>query len=204
MSEVLCWYVPLDVSPERYYATLADDERRRAARFRFERDRERFVVAHGVLRELLAEQLDSDPCDIRFVRNAFGKPALSPEFGGRLRFSLSHSADLALIAHTMDREIGVDVEHIRPEFDYADIARCFFPAEQLDLPGFFTCWARREAYVKARGVGFGDGPIEFAEGWSVETLQPAPGYVGAVALEQSPSSLPFSRISNQIRERARS
>jgi len=165
MSEVRWWAVRLDVSPEAFYATLSEDERRRAARFRFERDRQRFVVARGALRELLGRHLDTRASELRFVYNSFGKPALSPEFGGRLKFNLSHSADLALIAIATDWEVGVDVEYLRP-----DKPRTFFEE-----------WTKQEAYVKARGEGLSDGPVVFAEGWSLHTFEPAPGYIGALA-----------------------
>src|SRR5207249_8730777 len=100
-DEVHSWCASLDVPPEtsaRLYATLTPDERSRSARFHFERDRQRFIIARGVLRHLLGRYLQTQPDRIRFVYNAFGKPDVSPEFGNRLKFNLSHSADLALIA----------------------------------------------------------------------------------------------------------
>src|ERR1041384_7184200 len=165
MSEVRCWSVRLDVAPEAFYATLSDDERRRAARFRFERDRQRFIVARGALRELLGRQLDARAGELRFVYNSFGKPALSPEFGGRPKFNLSHSADLALIATATDREVGVDIEYLRPD----------------EPRSFFEAWTKQEAYVKARGEGLSDDPVVFGEGWSLHTFEPAPGYIGTLA-----------------------
>jgi 4'-phosphopantetheinyl transferase len=194
--EVHSWCVGLDASPEAYarlYATLARDERRRSARLRFERDRRRFVVAHGVLRELLGRYLRTPPGRIRFAYNAFGKPALSPEFGSRLKFNLSHSADLALIAIAADADIGVDVEYIRAQPDYAEIARHFFSAAEADrlnrLPShlhaqaFLRCWTKKEAYVKACGEGLGIPQSAPARRWSLYTLRPAPGYIGALAVE---------------------
>jgi 4'-phosphopantetheinyl transferase len=200
-DEVHSWCVRLDVPAEisaGLYATLTRDERNRSARLRFERDRQRFIVAHGVLRELLGRYLGTEPGQIRFVYSAFGKPALSPEFGGRLKFNLSHSGDLALIAIAANAEVGVDVEYIRSQPDYAAIARCFFSAAEADhlsrLPShlcheaFFRCWTRKEAYAKGRGEGLAilDRPsnaIDAARRWSLYTLQPAPGYVGGLAIE---------------------
>ena len=196
-DEVHSWCVRLDVPPETsaaLYATLASDERNRSARLRFERDRGRFVVAHGVLRELLGRYLGIAPGAVRFVYNAFGKPELSPELG-RLKFNLSHSAGLALIAIAADAEIGVDVEWIREQSHWADIARCFFSAAEADrlnrLPrhlyaqAFFSCWTNKEAYVKARGEGLAilaETPTD-SERWSLYTLQPAAGYLGALVVE---------------------
>lgn len=198
-GEVQSWSVRLDVPSDvctLLYSTLTDDERDRCARLRFDRHRKRFVVAHGVLRELLGRHLGARPDQVRFVYNAFGKPELSPEFDSRLRFNLSHSADLALIAFTVDACIGVDVERVRPQPDYLDIAQSFFSAaevEQLNrYPGhlqthaFFSYWTKKEAYVKACGEGLQVHPKHILvtdRRWSLYTLCPAPGYVGALAVE---------------------
>ena len=189
------WCVSLDVAPDTsawLYPTLSSDERNRCARLRFERDRQHFVVAHGVLRKLLGRYLRTHPGDIRFVSNAFGKPALSPEFGSRLKFNLSHSADLALIAVAADADVGVDLECIRPHSDYGAIAQFFLSAVEVDhlnrvpshlyAEAFLSCWTKKEAYVKARGGGLGSVP-QFDGAWSLYSLQPAPGYIGALAVE---------------------
>jgi 4'-phosphopantetheinyl transferase len=132
------------------------------------------------------------------VYNPFGKPALSPEFGSRLTFNVSHSGDLALIAIATDSDIGVDLECIREQPDYVEIARRFFSAGEVDqlhrLPShlhaqaFLSCWTRKEAYAKACGEGlallFAAGDITPAD-WSLYTLLPAPGYVGALVIRGS-------------------
>src|SRR6266516_54835 len=159
-GEVHIWCASLGVPPEtsaRLYATLTPDERTRSARFRFERDQQRFIVARGVLRNLLGRYLQTQPSQISFVYNAFGKPDLSPEFGNRLKFNLSHSAGLALIAIATASNVGVDLEYIRAQSDYADLARRFFSAAEVEylnaLPNhlyaetFFSCWTKKEAYV---------------------------------------------------------
>src|SRR5438128_5817648 len=221
-DEVHSWCASLDVPPEtsaRLYATLTPDERTRSARFRFERDQQRFIVAHGVLRDLLGRYLQTQPDRISFVYNAFGKPDLSPEFGTRLKFNLSHSAGLALIAIATASDVGVDVEYIRAQSDYADIARHFFSAAECDYliavpsqlypEAFFSCWTKKEAYVKACGEGLaiplnsfsvplttdpaltpvdlrvGSTHIVPARRWSLYTLRPAAGYAGALAIEGS-------------------
>src|SRR5438046_7547977 len=127
-DEVHSWCASLDVPPEtsaRLYATLTPDERTRSARFRFERDQQRFIVARGVLRDLLGRYLQTQPSHIRFVYNAFGKPDLDPALGNRLQFNLSHSAGLALIAIATASSVGVDLEYLRPQSDYTDITRRF-------------------------------------------------------------------------------
>jgi len=219
-DEVHSWRASLDVPPEtsaRLYATLTPDERTRSARFQFERDQQRFIVARGVLRDLLGRYLQIQPGKISFVYNAFGKPDLGPEFASRLKFNLSHSAGLALIAFATASDVGVDLEHIRPQSDYADIARGFFSAAEVDylmaLPShlyaeaFFSCWTKKEAYLKAYGEGLALSLNSFsvplttdpaqtpadlyvaskgivpARRWSLYTLRPAPGYAGALAIE---------------------
>jgi 4'-phosphopantetheinyl transferase len=219
-NEVHVWCVCLDVPPgmsARLYRTLTDDERTRSRRFRFERDRRRFIVAHGALRDLMARYLQTRAARISYVYNAFGKPDLSPEFGGKLKFNLSHSAGLALIAVVADAEVGIDLERIRVESDFTDIAQRFFSAAEADclnaLPShlrsqaFFSYWTKKEAYLKACGAGLSipldsfavpltshsvQAPADFSAGsnaagpagrWSLHTLQPAPGYVGALAIE---------------------
>jgi 4'-phosphopantetheinyl transferase len=189
----------------RLYATLSLDERDRSARFRFERDRQRFIVARGVLRDLLGRYLQTQPSEIDFVYNAFGKPDLGPEFASRLKFNLSHSAGLALIAITAASDVGVDLEYIRAQADYADIARRFFSAVEVDYlmarpnhlraETFFSCWTKKEAYLKACGEGLAaplngfsvplttDPAHTAVDRWSLYTLRPAPDYAGALAIE---------------------
>jgi 4'-phosphopantetheinyl transferase len=221
-GEVHSWCASLDVPPEtsaRLYATLTIEERDRSARFRFERDRQHFIAAHGVLRDLLGRYLETRPDRIRYAHNAFGKPHLSPEFGSRITFNLSHSAGLALIAIAADANVGVDLEYTGVHADYADIAREFFSAAEVEqltaLPShdyaeaFFSCWTKKEAYLKARGEGLTTALDTFsvpaipdpahtppgvcvaahdnvpAKRWSFYTLEPAPGYIGALAIEGS-------------------
>lgn len=194
--DVHSWYVGLDVLPAAYarlHATLTGDERSRGARFRFEQDRRRFIVARGALRDLLGRYLGMPPGDIRFVYNAAGKPALDPAFGSELTFNLSHSGGCALIAMATGADVGVDVECVRALPDHMDVARSFFAAadverlgrlpQRLQAHGFFRCWTKREAYVKARGSDLGMSADTAPEReWSLFTLHPAPGYVGALAV----------------------
>src|SRR5947207_5614145 len=219
-DEIHSWCARLDVPPEasaRFHATLSPDERNRSARFRFERDRQRFVVARGVLRDLLGRYLQTEPGQISFVYNRFGKPDLAPEFGNPLKFNLSHSAGLALVAIATASNVGVDLEYVRVQSDYADIARHFFSAAEVDYltavpshlyaEAFFSCWTKKEAYLKACGEGLAiplnsfsvpltthpmDTPVDLyvasqpivpPKRWSLYTLRPAPGYAGALEIE---------------------
>jgi 4'-phosphopantetheinyl transferase len=166
-EEVHVWCFALDQSPDLAHqlaATLASDERERAARFHFEHLRTRFATGRGALRTILGRYLQIPPQAVRFSYGNRGKPSLAPGLGRDcLRFNLSHSESLALLAVTDGRELGVDLEHLRAMPDADSIAEHFFaPSERLALRGvppseksvaFFNCWTRKEAYIKAWGEG---------------------------------------------------
>ena len=225
-GEVHVWRTALDLDPPRVAAladSLSPDERDRAARFHFERDRVRFTVARGVLRALLGRYLDLPAPALAFDYGAHGKPALAAAMGARamagspgaeVRFNLSHSAGVALCAVTRGRDVGVDVEGLRADFATDEIAERFFsPAERVALralpaaarcAAFFACWTRKEAYIKARGLGLAipldafdvslaphepaallatrDEPGETVR-WSLQALTPGVGFAGALVAE---------------------
>jgi 4'-phosphopantetheinyl transferase len=212
-SDVQVWATRLDLPSEalpRFAAILSNQERERAARFRFETHRGRFIAARAVLRSILSTHLDCAPEDLQFEYGPNGKPTLT-ESG--LFFNLAHSEDLALIAVTRLGPIGVDVEKIRPMADAdALVARFFSPRETAlfqTLPAaqkngaFFNLWTRKEAWLKATGEGIAHSlnrvevtflPSEPAnlvalpessgprEAWILRELLPARDFVGAVAL----------------------
>ena len=165
--DVHLWRVALE-QPQRLVqklsGMLSGDEREKAERFHFERHQRRYTVARGMLRMILSYYLELAPQDLRFHYGLRGKPELADGLGdGSLRFNVSHSHELALYAFTRDREIGVDVEYLRPMPDAEPIAARFFsPAEHSELCrlptnqkqlGFFNGWTRKEAYIKALGDG---------------------------------------------------
>jgi 4'-phosphopantetheinyl transferase len=166
-DEVLVWRISLDLAAsglERLRLVLSPDERERANRFHFEVDRRRSVVGRGYLRLLLGEILDLPADKLQFASDEFGKPGLIPAAQGLpLQFNLSHSGDLILIAITKGRAVGIDVERIRTDLNVDEVAARFFSATERKLlaslagperhEAFFTCWTRKEAYLKARGVG---------------------------------------------------
>jgi 4'-phosphopantetheinyl transferase len=192
-------------------STLSADEEKRAARFHFQVDKNRFVVSHGMLRKILGRYLHREPSELTFSINQYGKPALV-DFN--LEFNLSHSGDFALVAVTQGRKVGVDVERIRQGISSHVIAQQYFSkaevAELQSLPfeqreaAFFTCWTRKEAYIKAQGLGLSL-PLESfdvslspnepamlravrpdekeAARWTLLSLDVDPNYAGAVAVE---------------------
>ena len=146
---------------EFYWEVLDDAERARADRFRFEKDRERFVLGHGWLRELLGLYLELDPASVVMARGVYGKPFLSEN---RLQFNLSDTKDAVLIAFALGNEIGADVETMTRKVDHASISAYYFtPEEIVDMSSsgdakrrFLELWTRKEAVLKASGVGIMD------------------------------------------------
>lgn len=166
-NEVHAWAARLDVSTEvlkNLRASLCPAELERAARFRFECHRNRFIAGRGLLRALLAFYLGRDPASLAFAYGPNGKPALADaQEARRLRFNMAHSEDLVLFAVTGLGDVGIDVERVRVLEDAEElVSRFFSPAEALtfrDLPAaakpsaFFNLWTRKEAWLKATGQG---------------------------------------------------
>jgi len=163
-GEVHVWRVDLERPEavlEKFWSTLEPYEIERANRFHFEKHRRGFVVGRGFLREVVSRYLKSEAASLRFSYGAFGKPALDGD--SRLQFNMSHSHEVALLAITEGREVGVDVEHVRTDFASDEIARRFFSVCEVDVfnalatedqvAAFFRCWTRKEAYIKAIGRG---------------------------------------------------
>lgn len=167
MEEVHVWRASLHPPLRRVHAleqTLAPDERERADRFVRAEDRTRFIVGRGILRRILGLYRGLDPGQLRFCYNPFGKPLLAAVAGREaIRFNVSHTGKLALYAVTDGREVGVDIERVRPDFGTEEIAERFFSRRELAalrtlpaprrLEAFFACWTQKEAYLKARGEG---------------------------------------------------
>lgn len=161
---VRVWVVATDVpAPDeaRLGEVLDDEERDRAAAFAEPPARRRFVVAHGVLRLVAADALGVAPNVLRWNRGRYGKPALADPWSG-LHTSLSHSADLALVALCTDRPVGVDVQHVVPGADTLGMAVRYFAAAEAAAVAagrdareradrFAALWARKEAVIKAAG-----------------------------------------------------
>lgn len=165
--DVHVWKAPLDLATVHVQGlaeALSEDERARARRFVFERDRRRFTVGRGVLRALLGRYLGASPSTLKFRYSPHGKPAVAIGFGGdALRFTAAHSHETALYGVTLGREIGIDLEYIRPDLASDHVAERFFSRQEVAalralspasrLEAFFNCWTRKEAYIKARGEG---------------------------------------------------
>jgi 4'-phosphopantetheinyl transferase len=163
-TEVHIWQASLDGRPADIFESfLSSDELARADRFHFPRDRQHFVVARGLLRNLLAAYLGVNCSELRFSYGAQGKPFLLLDGQAQINFNVSHSNGRAAYAFSRGRELGIDLEYVKDDFDDELVAKRFFsPAEVLALrtvpadmrkQAFFNCWTRKEAYIKARGEG---------------------------------------------------
>jgi 4'-phosphopantetheinyl transferase len=209
------WKAALSLSTLNAQAStlLSPDELARSGRFHFDRDRERYIAGRAILRLILARYLGCPPAEVAFTYGPQGKPALAaPWNGSGLSFNATHSHDLALYAIARERRVGIDIEHLREIPEARGIARRYFTAgeamqlESTEQPAtaFLRLWTRKEAVIKAVGVGLsmplncfdlsavpGDGTASFdvddaAAQWAVWTLHelsPGPEYVAAVVIE---------------------
>ncbi len=213
-GEVVIWSASLEPGEfwlDRFRSVLSTDEVDRADRFRFEKHRRRFTAARGILRFLLAAQTGTSPESIRFGYETHGKPFIE----GAIRFNMSDSGPFAVYAMTLGKEVGIDIEQIREIHDAGALARRFFAPGEAEIilrtetdqrSAFFTCWTRKEAYIKARGEGLSmpldsfevsidpaerprlvSAAIDPAEvtRWSMDAFTPATGYIAAIVIEGS-------------------
>jgi 4'-phosphopantetheinyl transferase len=212
--DVHVWTSRLDVPPSQLESlgrTLSRDEHERAARFHFDRHRAAFIAARATLRSILGDYLGAAPQDVSFEYGPNGRPSLA---SGDLEFNTSHSGALAVVGITRRHRIGIDVEHCR-DLEYVTLAEHFFAAQEItelqsladeERPqGFFNCWTRKEAYVKALGEGLsfpldefavslrpGAAPAllwssrgpEEASRWQIVDISGEPDYIGAVVVER--------------------
>jgi 4'-phosphopantetheinyl transferase len=216
-DEVHLWRVDLGAvagAEKRWRKILSPDEQVRAARFHFERDRQHFTATRALLRTLLATYVGAEPADLVFRYSEKEKPSLDPQAShDPVEFNVSHSGTAALLAFARGRALGVDIEIIREDFDPAALAHRFFSKhEQSQLAaldpsekysGFFRCWTRKEAYIKAVGTGLSLPLDQFdvslrpadehalvttrpeaaeAAEWSLREVPVLDGYVGALCV----------------------
>ena len=199
-DEVHLWALDLDPGPTeaaRRTAATTGAERERASRFRRPQDASRFLSAHGALRLILSDALECNPHALCFGERSKGKPYLE---GAPLEFNLSHSGNVALVVVSWARQVGVDVEQLRPMPDLDSLApRVCNERELASIMGlaqadreraFFALWTRKEALAKATGEGIaavfrndGDPPAAMDNGWTLVEVNDLPGYAACVAAE---------------------
>jgi 4'-phosphopantetheinyl transferase len=205
------WRASLDLPdglPDSLARTLSQEELDRSGRLRFENLRRRSLASRAILREIISRYAGIPPAAVELSAGKLGKPALAPACAaaaGGLRFNMSHSEALALYAFALGREVGVDVERLRPEASRGIAERFFSPREAEEIAAlgreggeplreraFFACWTRKEAYLKARGEGLTAGLKRFEvtadprkpprlsiSGDPAESARPSPAGAGA-------------------------
>lgn len=224
------WKINLDEWNGREAALwdiLSEAERERAERFRFNDLRVRYTIVHGCLRLILARYLGQDASSISFITKAKGKPELVQpgEAGGpRLAFNISHSGEVALAAISLQLEVGIDLESIKPDFKHPEISTHFFAIEeQAWLAGFlpeqqaaafYRLWTCKEAVLKGEGSGLTRSleqvKIDFLDGglarcqlpagehesheWAIKLFRPEPEYTAALAFPMSASAAEKTNI----------
>src|ERR1700680_4266359 len=211
-DHVHVWRFALDLEQSALqvlWSFLSEEERLRTGRFQFVVHRERFIAARGILRLILALYENRESVDLHIGYGVHGKPYLVGVCGASdLHFNLSHSAGLAVLAVGCNGELGVDLERVDFKIDVDQIAsRLFSPQEVMTLQAlpadrrhelFFLFWPRKEAYIKALGVGLsgqsdtllmsGASEIVGAKWWRCD-LDFGPSYVGALVVRSEPSRL---------------
>jgi len=143
---------------------LTCDEIERAYKYKFDIDRTRFIVGRALLRKMLGDILDYDPFQIKIESNNYRKLFLSNVEQQHLHFNLSHSEDYIIYAFCFNDDVGIDIEKIDPTINHLEIANNYFSADEIaylknssdqnrGVERFFRIWTRKEALLKAMGIG---------------------------------------------------
>ncbi len=212
-KEVHLWHCRFDANKrniETFKRILSDDEKEKAAKFKFDIHREQAVISRGVLRTLLGKYIKKHPHDLRFGYTEFGKPFLKEN--SSLGFNVSHSGNRAIFGFVHHAEIGVDIEKRKDDFEVMEIAQHFFSSDEIlaleNLPqiqrisAFYRCWTRKESFIKAKGSGLSFPLASFSVSldmdnaellrtdwdavekgeWRMFSFQPEEGYLGAISI----------------------
>ncbi len=223
-KDIHVWYADMNIDKDKqahYFNLLAPDEKERASKFYFEKDRRKYIVARGILRMLSGSYLKEDPKEVQFVYNEYGKPAYLNY--PNIKFNISHSGEMVVLGFVLDYEFGIDVEIIKNDFDILDIAQNFFSTKEIaaleKLPetiqnhAFFRCWTRKESFIKAKGSGLSFPLDKFTvsldhdenaglletiwdvsekDTWNVFSFIPAKGYIAALVAKGNVQSVIYT------------
>ena len=207
---------------QKYWAILSQEEKARADRFRFFKDKSCFVIARGILKNILAQYSGQSPEKITFSYGSYGKPY--SDAYPQLYFNVSHSENCIAIGFIRDHEIGVDVEKVKTDIEALEVAQSFFSKKEIArlktvapehvYQCFFNCWTRKEAFIKAEGSGLSFPLDQFSVSledsttaqlletqwdnkehlnWVLLPFTPAQGYIGAIAIKGNVSQFFFKR-----------
>ena len=222
-EDIHCWLFSLDAVCGD--AVLDDEECARAERFRFDRDRLRYVAGRDGLRRILSRYLETTPEAVQIATEPGGRPLLEDR---AVNFNFSRSEGWGFLAVSTASVLGADIEAVTARSDLAATARRFFSAAEQEVlsalsgadwaTGFFNCWTRKEAVVKAAGIGLSapldafdvtvepdlpprilraEGDLALARDWTLHAFNPVDGYCAAVATELAAPKLHFLRVTQQ-------
>jgi len=223
-NEVHIWLIPFDKIINRisfFEDLLSQNELSRAGKFHFEMDRSKFIVGRGILRLILSKYSGILPSQIKFIYNEFEKPSLEKGQNSMfLEFNTSHSASFITIGITIVAQIGIDIENLERKSDLLELAKRYFAEgefinlislpKDLMIEGFYNCWTRKEAFIKAIGNGLSH-PLdtfevtltpdeetrflkiagENVEEWSLINIEPHSEYVGAIAVNRKSNEVKY-------------
>lgn len=201
-----------------YWSFLTNEEKEKAQKFKFLKDKNCFVIAKGILRKLLASYLSLSPKEINLKLGEYGKPFL--HHSSNLQFNISHSRSEILLGFIQTLPIGIDIEYTKREIDVKNIAKHFFAEEEIEAllkldtkyqtQAFYSCWTRKEAFIKALGSGLSFPLAEFVvsldslkkakliatkwdkkekEKWILQPIEPRENYIGAFAVKGNVSKI---------------
>lgn len=201
-----------------YWELLNEKEKTKATQFKFGKDCNCFVIARGVLRKLLGSYLHLKPEEVEFQSGNYGKPYIN--HSSKIQFNISHSKNVVLMGFILKDTIGVDVEYTQRKIDVKQIAKQFFSVEEYEslltldnscqLQGFYNCWTRKEAFIKALGSGLSFPLDQFVvsldcteeavlkdtkwdnkekEKWVLQPIKPRENYIGAYAVKGKVSNV---------------
>lgn len=203
---------------QKYWEILEDTEKERALSFRFGKDRDCFIIARGVLRNLLGTYLQMAPDQVTFQLGDHGKPYVNHP--SQIRFNISHSGDTILLGFVQKHRIGIDIEYTKRKVAVKKIAKLFFAEEEVTslcrldqayhTQAFYNCWTRKEAFIKAVGSGLSFPLDQFVVSldstkeatlidtkwdkkekykWTLHTIEPRKDYIGAVSVKGNVSDI---------------
>jgi 4'-phosphopantetheinyl transferase len=228
-TDIWLVHIPDVIHKSNYYEQLlVKEEIEKANHFVFLKDKLRYVITHGILRLLLSDKLKVPAREIVLNFNSFGKPFLPTEWNpNSLFFNLSHSNLGIVLAFSRDRDLGVDLEYIKKDIPFMDIAKQFFSQTEYQellstpefarLQSFYQGWTRKEAFIKAKGMGLSiplySFDVSISQGklpellrssedpndlvkWKLIDLITWPDYSSALCIEGEPNQLIYHHWKN--------
>ena len=181
-NELHLWHCRFDANKDKieaFKSIMSDDEKEKAGRFKFTAHREQAIISRGILRTLLSKYLNKAPRDLRFGYTEYDKPFLLGNYS--LQFNVSHSGNRAVFGFVQHNEIGVDIEKLKQNFNIMEVAENSFSLDEIhtlqampetqQVEGFFSCWTRKESFIKAKGSGLSFSLTSFSVSLAIDVAE---------------------------------